>query len=405
MSVTTTPLTVMKIEAAKPQAKNYRLSDGNGLTLLITPAGGKHWRVRYFVNKREKTLTLGSWPKLSLADARIKCGEAKDNLWEGDDPAVLKRREKEALTEAQDNTFQAIGDEWMNQKADGWSAKTGRKIKSRIKEKVYPYIGKMPITDIKSADILSVVHRIERTGKKTTARRVWRDCRAICAYAVVSSRAEYNVAAGLESALASHKVTHHPAPTEQDDVAAVIKKLYSGYSRPVTDCAVRLLPLFFVRPGELVSARWDQMDLEEGTWKFKASKNGPDQIVPLATQAIKILKEVRKITGDTEFVFASQHKRGVHLDAGTLNHALKVLGVTADVVTPHGFRATARTVLDEQLKYPPERIEQQLSHVVRDALGRAYNRTTYLEERREMMQAWADYLDDLKGGTKGSESS
>lgn len=396
MSVTTTALTVMTIEAAKPQAKNYRLSDGKGLSLEITPSGGKHWRVRYFVNKREKTLTLGSWPKLSLADARIKCGEAKDNLCGGDDPAVLKRREKEALTEANDNTFQAIGDEWMVQKADGWTVKTGKRIKSRITEKVYPYIGKMPITDIKSADILSVVHRIERTGKKTTARRVWRDCRAICAYAVVTSRAEYNAAAGLETALATHKVTHHPAPTEQDDVATVIQKLYSGYSRPVTDCAVRLLPLFFVRPGELVGARWDQMDLRKGTWKFKSTKTDIDQIVPLATQAIEILKEVRKITGDTEFVFASQHKKGVHLDSGTLNYAIKRLGVSPDVFTPHSSRAMARTVLDEVLKYPPERIEQQLSHVVRDALGRAYNRTTYLEERREMMQAWADYLEGLR---------
>jgi len=390
-------LSVKAIESAKPQSKNYRLSDAKGLYLEITPSGGKHWRVRYRFNKKEKTLSLGSFPQLTLSDARIQCGEAKDQLREGTDPAMIKRREKAALTQTHDNTFKALGDEWMVQKAGAWCASNAKKIKSRIEGKVYPYIGDMPISDVKSTDILSVIQRIEREGRKVTARRIWRDCRAICSYAVITSRAEFNVAAGLEDALAAHKVKHFSAPTELEDVAMVIQKLYSGYPRPVTDCAMRLLPLFFVRPGELVAARWDQMDLEGATWKFKSTKTGIDQIVSLATQAVEILRELHEITGHTEFVFASQQKRGVHLAPCTLNYAVKALGLSSDIVTPHGFRAMARTVIDERLKYRPEYIEQQLSHVVRDSLGRAYNRTKHLEERREMMQAWADYLDGLRG--------
>jgi len=389
-------LTVKHIENAKPQSKNYRLTDSGGLYLEITPAGNKHWRQRYYFNKKEKLLTHGSWPKVSLAEAREKRAQTKDQLRDGINPADVKRREKAAYKTASECTFKLMGDDWMVKKAADWKEDNAADIKSRLERLIYPYIGSIPITELKVADVLGVVHRIEGDGHKVAARRAWRHCRSICSYAVITGQATYNVAAGLEDALASHKVTHHPAPIEEDDVAVVMQKLYSGYSRPVTDCAVRLLPLFFVRPGELVSAEWPQMDLKRGTWKFKSSKVDVDLIVPLATQAVEILRELHKITGRTKHVFASQHKPGVHLSSCTLNYALKVLGLTSDVVTPHGFRATARTVIAEKLKYPAEQIEQQLSHTVKDALGRAYNRTTFLDERREMMQAWADKIDELK---------
>jgi len=391
-------LTAKTIENAKPQSKIYRLTDSGGLYLEITPAGNKHWRQRYYFNKEEKLVTHGSWPQMSLVEAREKRAEIKDQLRAGIDPAIEKRREKAALEAARDNTFESIATVWMVNKAADWTDDTAVDIKSRLERYVFPHIGKIPISELEVPDIHGMIQRIERKGLIPTARRAWRDCRSICSYAVITQQAKYNAAAGLEDALASHKVTHHPAPIEEDDVAAVMRKIYSGYSRPVTDCAVRLLPLFFVRSNELVSAEWTQMSLEEGTWKFKSKKVDVDLIVPLATQAIEILRELYKITGRTKYVFASQNKPGVHLNSCTLNDALKRLGLTADVVTPHGFRATARTVIAEKLKYPADQIEQQLSHTVKDPLGRAYNRTTFLDERREMMQAWADHIDEMKGG-------
>mgnify|MGYP006283919443 CR=1 FL=1 len=400
-------LTETAVEAFEAASATFRRSDGKGLFLEVSPDVSKRWRLAYRVDGRQNKISMGVWPHVSLVAARINTARAKALIRDGRDPSLVRRQrnEEEAAARAMErdrmeNRFRAVADAWIRKSEPGWSLATAKQTRSRLQNDVLPYIGEVPVRDLTPPLILQTVQRIVDRGAIETARRVLRLIRQVCAFAVVTGRLDANPATDLAAALPTVKAKHMAALTAPAEVAGLLRAIHDYQGEAVVRAALRLAPLVFLRPGELRAACWREFDLDGCRWEIPADrmKMGEPLIVPLARQAVDILKDLRPLTGSGEFVFPSTRSRRRPISNNTLNAALRRMGFTKDEMTAHGFRAMARTMIEEQLGYRYELIEQQLGHMVRDPNGRAYNRTRHLEERTAMMQAWADYLDELKSG-------
>jgi len=393
-----TPLSDTKIRTAKPSSKDYKLSDGEGLHLLVTTKGSKLWRMQYRFEGKQKTLSFGKYPYISLADARKLREVAKRQLLKGVDPMVDKVLEAPENDKAK--LFRIVAEEWLEKQFPVWSVRHAQTTKLRLFNDVFPHIGRIPIDGIKPADVLAVMRLIEERGAIVKAHKIKIIIGQICRYAVVTGRAEYDPTASIRSSevLTKHKVRHLGAITDPKEFGALLRAI-DGFSGTFTvRSALLLSPLVFVRPGELRQMEWTEVDLDAGIWAISAEKMKMrhDHVVPLSRQAKEILLGMLPVTGHLQYVFPGLSPRRP-MSMNAITGALRRLGYDGETMTAHGFRASARTMLDEVLRVRVDLIEHQLAHTVRDALGRAYNRTSFLDDRREMMQAWSDYLDGLKG--------
>ena len=393
-------LSDLAIKTAKPGAKPIRLSDSGGLYLEVAPSGGKLWRLKYRFGGKEKRLALGKYPEVSLKDARERRDEARKLLANEVDPGENRKAQKAAKAERAANSFEAVAREWIAKNTPTWAATHTSKIVRRLEMYVFPWLGGRPIAEITAPELLAMARRIEGKGAIETAHRAMQNCGQAFRYAVATGRAERDPTGDLRGALQPVQSTHMAAVTEPRKVAELLR-IFDTYQGTLTvRCALQLAPLVFVRPGELRQAEWKDIDLDAAEWRYIASKKGNAHIVPLALQAVTILREVQALTGEGRYVFPSARTSERPMSDNAVLAAMRRLGIAKDEMSGHGFRAMARTILDEVLGFRPDLIEHQLAHAVRDPNGRAYNRTAHLPERRKMMQAWADYLDKLKAGAE-----
>jgi integrase len=394
----------MKVDKAKPQSKDVKFYDGGGLYLLITPKGSKHWNLKYRFGGKEKKLSFGAYPALSLTDARQRREDAKKLLANGIDPGEMKKTLKVTGKEVAANTFEAISRQWHLKfsSAGKWSAGHSADILHRLEKDIFPPLGSRPISTIKPKELLIVLERVASRGALDSAHRLRYHCGMIFRYAIVCGHVERDIASDLRGALPPVKGGHHAALTTPKALAPLLRAIDDFTGSFVVKSALQLLPMLFCRPGELRAAEWTEIDLERALWEIPAERMKMKQphIVPLSKQAVDILKALQQITGYGRYIFPCNRSSLRCMSDNALNAALRRLGFTKDEATAHGFRASARTILDEVLKVRPDFIEHQLSHSVRDALGTAYNRTSHLDERQKMMQQWANYLDELKTGAK-----
>lgn len=396
-------LTDTAIKKAKPAKKQYKLFDERGLFLLVAPKGGKWWRFKYRFDSKEKLLSLGTYPDTSLKDARAQRDEARSQVADGLDPGELRKAKKKSNVDNLANSFEIIAREWFSKHAPNWSSGHRDRIIRLLERDIFPWIGNTPVTDIAAPELLKVVRLIEQRGALETAHRALANCGQIFRYAIATGRAERDPAADLKGALPPVKGTHFAAVTDPCKVGGVLCALDAYKGTLTVRCALRLAPLVFVRPGELRYAQWSDVDLKTAEWRYMVTKTDTQHIVPLSLQAIKILREIHPLTGRGRYVFPSaRNPRGDRpMSENAVLGAMRRMGISKEEMSGHGFRAMARTILDEVLGYRPDLIEHQLAHAVRDPHGRAYNRTAHLPERRKMMQEWADYLDSLKAGVEG----
>jgi integrase len=392
-----------KIKGVKPSGKQIKLFDAGGLFLLVTPKGGKLWRFKYRFDGKEKLLALGAYPEITLAEARERRDKARKQLANDIDPGAVRKAMKEAETE-ETETFEVIAREWHTKfKKTTWTEGHALTIMSRLERDLFPWIGTRPINQIKAQELLILLRRVEERGALESAHRIRTIAGQVFRYAVATGRAERDPSGDLKGALPQPGEKHHAAITDPKEVAPLLRAIdgYSGHF--VVKCALRLAPMFFVRPGELRNAEWEEIVLDEAVWNIPAHKMKMKQshIVPLCKQAVQILTELKELTGASRYVFPSGRSFARPMSNNAILAALRRMGYDKDTMTGHGFRAMARTILDEVLQIRPDFIEHQLAHAVRDPNGRAYNRTTHLAERRKMMEKWADYLDELKAGDVG----
>lgn len=367
----------------------------------VKPNGAKYWFLKYRFHGKEKRISLGVYPEVTLKMARDLRVEKKRLLSRGIDPSAERKARKVAGQERAANTFESVTREWFTKNESRWAPAYSSKIIRRFEMYIFPWLGGEPIADIKAPDLLPLVRRIEERGAVETAHRTLALCGQVLRYAIATSRAERDCTTDLRGALAPAKRTHFAATTDPSQFGEILRAIDSYKGNPVVEAALKLAPLLFVRPGELRMAKWADIDLETNEWRYTASKNKPQHIVPLPRQAAAIFSGLQPISGHTSLVFPSiRSPKGTRpISDATLTAALRRMGIDKSETCVHGFRATARTLLEEVLGYRPELTEHQLAHKVKDPLGRAYNRTQHLPERREMMQAWADYLDKLKADT------
>ncbi len=392
------PLTNTSIRNAIPAEKAKKLFDSGGLYLEVAPSGGKWWRFKYRFGAKEKRLSLGVYPDVSLKDARDRRDEMRKLVANEIDPSENRKAQKAAKVERAGNSFEVIAREWFAKHSPNWVASHADRIISRLERDIFPWIGGKPIADITAPQLLEAVRRIEQRGALETAHRALGNCGQVFRYAVAIGRAERDPSADLRGALPPVKGTHFASVTEPKQAAEVLRAL-DGYEGTVTvRCALRLAPLVFVRPGELRHAQWEDIDLDAAEWRYMVTKTNTQHIVPLSQQAVEILQELKPLTGSGRYVFPSARnpKGDKPMSDNAILAAMRRMGISKEEMSGHGFRAMARTILDEVLGFRPDYIEHQLAHAVRDPNGRAYNRTAHLPERRKMMQDWADYLDKLK---------
>lgn len=382
--------------------KPFKITDEKGLYLLVKPQAdgwGKWWRFKYRFGGKEKSLSLGTYPDTGLLQAREKRDAARKQIADGIDPGENRKAVKSSKAESAGNSFEVIAREWGSKKVETWAEKNNRS-KRMLERNIFPWLGSKPITNILPKDILECLRRVENRGTIETAHRSLQICGQVFRYAVATGRADRDITPDLRGALPPSKGEHFAAITEPKLVAELLRAI-DGYQGSLPSvCALKLAPMVFVRPGELRAAEWQHIDLDVKEWRYFVSKTAVQHIVPLSSQAVKILEELHPLTGHGRYIFPSERTpRGDRcMSENTLNAALKRLGYGKDVMTAHGFRAMARTILDEVLGFRPDFIEHQLAHAVKDPNGRAYNRTAHLPERHRMMQQWADYLDGLKSG-------
>jgi integrase len=391
-------LTALKVKNVKPTHKTQRLFDGGGLYLEVSPKGGKWWRLKYRYAGKEKRISLGVYPQVTLKEARDRRYQAKKLLEDYIDPSEHRQAIRERIRTSAANTFEVVAREWFAQQDPIWARGHSSKVIRRLEKDVFPWLGRKPIDGITAPQVLEVIRRIEGRGVIETAHRALATCGQVFRYAVATGRAERDVTADLRGALKPIQRNHFAAVTEPDEVAALLRQIHGYAGSFIVRCAMQLAPLVFVRPGELRQAKWEDIDLDKAEWRFVVSKTRTQHIVPLSRQALEILREIQPLTGEGTFVFPSARsaKGDRPMSDNAVLAAMRGMGIGKDEMSGHGFRAMARTMLDEVLGYRPDLIEHQLAHQVRDPNGRAYNRTKHLAERKKMMQDWADYLDRLR---------
>jgi integrase len=418
------PLTDTAIRRAIPGDKPRKLTDGLGMYLEVAPSGGKWWRLKYRVAGVEKRLSLGTYPETSLKSAREKRDEARALIAQGIDPSDLRKASKaQAQADAaqaqraaeglpQQDSFEQIAREWYETRKDDWSPSYGEKIMRRLEADVFPWLGDKPINTLTPPMVLAVLRRVEKRGVVETAHRALENCSQVFRYAVATGRVESDPARDLKDALRRPMVKHFAAITSPERLGTLLRAIHSYNGTPVVNAALRLLPLLLLRPGELRQGEWAEIDLAGSTWAVPAARMkrqkvgklyGKPHLVPLARQAVAIFEELQPITGRGAMVFRGERSHERPMSDAAINAALRALGFSADEVTGHGFRATARTMLVERLGVAESVVEAQLAHAVRDNLGRAYNRTEFVAERVDMMQRWADYLDALRSDVPAKE--
>lgn len=382
-----------KIKASKPLDKPYKLADEKGMYLLISPNGGKYFRLKYRFAGKEKVLALGVYPEITLKQARIERDKAKVLLTQGIDPLAAKQ----VIKEEKLNTVEYVAREWFDSTAHTINDQTHQKKIRHFEKFVFPAIGDQPINEIKSPAIFSIVKAL--FIKLETAHRVRAEISALYSYAIAHGLADYDPAQAVTKQIPAKKVKHRAALTDPQDVAKLLRDIYNYEGTFVVQCAFRLSPLIFQRPGEIRQMQWSDIDPNTKEWRYLVTKTDTQHIVPLSTQAIAILETIKPFTGNGRYVFPSQRNDGRPMSDNAIRTALKSLGYNSDVMTAHGFRSTASTLLNEQ-GWSPDAIERQLCHMPRDQVRAAYNRAQYLDERRRMMQAWGDYLDGLRNGAQ-----
>jgi len=388
-------LTNTALRNAKPGPKQRKLFDEKGLFVIVTPNGGKWWRFRYRFGGGEKLLSLGTYPEVSLKEARERRDKARKLLAKGINPAEVRQRGKEA------ETFEEVARELFEKKHPTLSESYARDIESRFDRDIFPYLGHVPVNAIKAPQLLAVLRRIESRGALESAKRALQKCGEVFRYGVATGRCERDPSGDLKGALAPQPKRHFATLTDAKQIAGLLRAI-DGYSGQfVTICALRLAPLVFVRPGELRRAEWSEIDFEAAEWRIPAEKMKMKEqhIVPLSRQAMEILQDLYQLTGQGKYVFPSLRSASRPMSENTVNAALRRLGYDKTELTGHGFRAMASTRLNE-LGWPPDVIERQLAHAERNKVRAAYNHAEHLDKRQKMMQAWADYLDGLRKNTK-----
>ncbi len=399
------PLAATHVHSAKPRDTMYKLFDGGGLFLQVNPSGGKHWKMKYRKDGgKEGLLTFGSYPDVTLEQARRLRDEAKARKAAGIDPGAARRREKEERENWATGAFRSAALAWLDVHATRVRPGTVRTIRNILERFVFPVIGDRPVRELKAPDFLDVLRRLESRGTLYTVKRTSIICGMVMRFAVATGRADVDPIPSLRGSLKASRTIHFAAVTDPARVGRLLRLIHGYSGRPVVAAALKIAPYVFVRPGELRQARWADIDPEACEWRYTTGKTDTPHIVPLAPQVMAILRELHPLTGGGEWVFPHQSRRGRPMGGTSVLRALRSMGIGSEDTSVHGFRAMARTLLDEVLGERYEIIEQQLAHTVRDPNGRAYNRTRHLAERTRMMCRWADYLDDLRDRVEKRES-
>lgn len=385
-------LTDVAVKQAKAKEKAYKLSDGAGLYLLINPNGSKYWRLKYRHAGKEKVLALGVYPEVKLAEARAKRDAARKQISNGLDPVAIKRDWKRKKKAQAENAFEKVAREWFSQQKESWSPEHAKRVLSSLQNDIFPVLGTRPINEITAPEVLDVIRRIEQRGAIDVASRALQRTKAVFRYAVQTGRTEQNPASDLAGALKTRKVKHRAALT-RSDLPEFLEKLDQYSGQPITKLALRMILLTFVRTNELRGAQWKEFDLDRAEWRIPAERMKMDtpHIVPLSRQVIGVLKELEPLTGRFELLFPSQTNIKKPISENTLLYAMYRMGYHKRA-TVHGFRATASTILNES-GFHHDAIERQLAHIERNKVRAAYHRSEYMEERRNIMQWWADFLD------------
>lgn len=406
------------IKAIRPDDPRKRLSDGDGLMLLLNGKGGAHaWRFDFRYHGKRNMISFGKYPDTSLALARRKADAARQLLAEGRSPSEERKAEKQSWDHARAaatrkeqglpalDSFEAIAREWFEVKKSGWAPFYAEKIIARLAADVFPYVGHTPVHLITPVQMLEVLRRVEARGVIETAHRALENCSQVFRYAVATGRLTTNPARDLKDAWRRPEPKHFPAITDPKRFGELLRACDAYAATPVVRAALKVAPMLLLRPGELRMAEWSEIDLEAALWTVPAMRmkrelreklHGAPHLVPLPHQAVAVFRELHALTGRGPMVFRGERYHHRPMSDNTINSALRAMGFSKDEVTGHGFRATARTMLHERLGFSPDVIEAQLAHAVRDSLGRAYNRTEFVEQRRVMLQAWADFLDELR---------
>ncbi len=392
----TVSLSDAKARNAKPKAKPYKIADGEGLFLLVTPSGSKYWRLKYFFAGKEKLLALGVYPETSLADARERRSQARKALAAGNDPGEAKKEAKRLSTLNSANTFEVVAREWFEKRQHEWAPSSARSKRIYLENHLLPKVAQRPISEITAREVLAVLRVIEERGTLDTARRVMQMCGQIFMYAIATGRVDRNPVPDLRGALKTPVVKHHSF-LKAGELPQYLKSVEAYDGSLQTKLALRLLLLTFVRTNELRGAQWSEIDWDKSEWRIPAERMKMKElhIVPLSTQAIAILRELEKLSGRVQCIFPNQHNPATFMSENTMLYALYRMGYHSRA-TGHGFRSTASTILNEH-EFRADVIERQLAHGERDRVRAAYNHAQYLPERRKMMQWWADYLDGLQG--------
>lgn len=390
-------LTVKQIDSSKPKEKDYKLSDGGGLYLLVKTNGGKYWRLKYRIDGKEKLLAIGIYPTVTLADARRKRDDAKRLLADGIDPNQQRKEQKQASKIDSVNTFKNIALEWYEGRKDRWSVGYRDDMMDAFEKDVFPYIGNRPIAEIKPMELLEVLSIMEKRGATEKLKKVRQRCGEVWKYTIITGRAEYNPAPDLTSAFVPHKREHyaHLSVSELPEFLSSIDK-YMGSQ--IVRVALRVLILTGVRPGELRKAEWSEINFDTGVWEIPAEKMKMRRphIVPLSEQVIDLLKQIHPISGSYQYIFPSRTDYRKHISDMALNTMIRRMGYSGRA-TGHGFRHTMSTILHEQ-GYNTAWIETQLAHVDKNSIRGTYNHAQYIDGRREMLQWYADYMDTLENG-------
>lgn len=398
-------LTDTEIRKSAPRETLYKLFDGGGMFLEVRPNGARYWRLKYRYAGKEKLLALGVYPGVTLKEAREKREAAKKKLAAGVDPGEARKAEKRTQFINAENSLEAVAREWHAKFSGDLSESHAIRNLRRLEIHVFPYIGKRPTVELDASSILDVLQRIERKGTLETAHRVRSLIGQVMRYAVVTGRALRDPSADLRGAIPPAPTRHHAAVTKPEQLADLLRDIYAYTGTPTVSAALKLAPLVFQRPGELRLAEWTEFDLDGRLWTVPASRMkrrkdgkqfGLDHLVPLSDQAISILRDLKLLTGRGRYVFPSMRGNSRPMSDMAIGAAFRRMGIDSNTATPHGWRATARTLAVEKLGIRDEIVEMQLSHEVRDTHGRAYNRTEWLDERHQLMQRWSDYLDKLR---------